>query len=114
MTNADDDSAKVEQVHDSPTGWVAAHVRRYVDSGGTKGHRWNGLDTLLITTRGRRTGQLRRTALIYRRNRGGYIVVAWGLLVWRGRAVVRCARPHSDGRREAAAVGSDGRNLSPV
>jgi F420H(2)-dependent quinone reductase len=76
VTNADDDyAARVEQVHDSPTGWVAAHVRRYLDSGGTQGHRWNGVDTLLITTRGRKTGQLRRTALIYGRDGDRYVVV---------------------------------------
>ena len=63
-------------VTDSPTGWVAKHVRRYVESGGKSGHRWSGVDTLLLTTRGRSTGKLRRTALIYQRDRGGYIVVA--------------------------------------
>jgi hypothetical protein len=30
------------RVFDNPTGWVARHVRRYVDSGGTRGHRFNG------------------------------------------------------------------------
>lgn len=63
-------------VTDSPTGWVAKHVRRYVESDGKKGHRWSGVDTLLLTTRGRRTGTLRRTALIYGRDRGRYVVVA--------------------------------------
>jgi deazaflavin-dependent oxidoreductase (nitroreductase family) len=75
VTSDDDHSTHVAQVYDSPTGWVAAHVRRYVDSGGTRGHRWNGVDTLLITTRGRRTGRLRRTALIYGRDGDRYIVV---------------------------------------
>ena len=32
-------------------------------SGGKRGHRFNGRDALLLTTRGRRTGRLRRTAL---------------------------------------------------
>jgi deazaflavin-dependent oxidoreductase (nitroreductase family) len=63
-------------VFDSPTGWVAKHVRRYVETGGKSGHRWNGVDTLLLTTRGRTTGKLRRTALIYRKDRGRYVVVA--------------------------------------
>jgi deazaflavin-dependent oxidoreductase (nitroreductase family) len=61
---------------DSPTRWVAKHVREYVETDGRKGHRWNGVDTLLLTTRGRTTGKLRRTALIYRRDRGRYVVVA--------------------------------------
>jgi hypothetical protein len=63
-------------VTDSPTGWVAKHIRRYVESDGKKGHRWSGVDTLLVTTRGRTTGKLRRTALIYGEDRGRYIVVA--------------------------------------
>ena len=63
-------------VTESPTGWVAEHVRRYVASDGKQGHRWSGVDTLLLTTRGRSTGKLRRTALIYGEDRGRYIVVA--------------------------------------
>jgi deazaflavin-dependent oxidoreductase (nitroreductase family) len=63
-------------VTESPTRWVAKHVRRYVETDGKSGHRWSGVDTLLLTTRGRKTGTLRRTALIYRRDRGRYVVVA--------------------------------------
>jgi deazaflavin-dependent oxidoreductase (nitroreductase family) len=65
-----------DTVTDSPRAWVAKHVRRYVESDGKRGHRWNRVDTLLLTTRGRRTGTLRRTALIYGRDRGRYLVVA--------------------------------------
>lgn len=65
-----------EEVFDSPMGWVREHIREYVESAGRKGHRWHGVDTLLLTTRGRRTGKLRRTALIYRRDGGRYVVVA--------------------------------------
>jgi deazaflavin-dependent oxidoreductase (nitroreductase family) len=65
-----------EEVFDSPTGWVAAHVRRYVQSDGRRGQRWNGVDTLLLTTRGRRAGKRRRTALIYGRDGDRYLVVA--------------------------------------
>jgi hypothetical protein len=39
-----------EVVFDSPTGWVSKHVRGYVETDGEKGHRWNGVDTLLLTT----------------------------------------------------------------
>jgi deazaflavin-dependent oxidoreductase (nitroreductase family) len=66
-------------VFDSPTGWVAAHIRRYVESGGTRGHRFNGHDALLLTTRGRRTGRLRRTALYYGRDGERYVLVATAL-----------------------------------
>jgi deazaflavin-dependent oxidoreductase (nitroreductase family) len=63
-------------VFDNPTGWVADHVRRYVESGGRRGHRFNGHDALLLTTRGRRTGKLRRTALYYGRDGDRYVLVA--------------------------------------
>ena len=66
-----------EQVLDSPQGWVARHIRRYLDSDGADGHEWRpGVYTLLLTTRGRRSGRLRRTALIYGRDGDRYLVVA--------------------------------------
>jgi deazaflavin-dependent oxidoreductase (nitroreductase family) len=65
-----------EQVADSPTGWVGRHIRRYVESDGANGHEWRpGVFTLLLTTRGRRSGRLRRTALIYGRDGDRYVVV---------------------------------------
>jgi len=64
------------EVYDNPIGWVARHIRRYVESGGTRGHSFNGNDALLLTTRGRRTGRLRRTALYYGRDGGRYVLVA--------------------------------------
>src|ERR671936_3156750 len=68
--------ASQEEVLDSPTRWVARHVRRYLETDGRSGHRWNGRNTLLLTTRGRRSGRLRRTALIYGRDGDRYLVVA--------------------------------------
>jgi deazaflavin-dependent oxidoreductase (nitroreductase family) len=68
--------APPERVHDSPTRWVAKHVRRYVETDGKSGHRWSGVHTLLLTTRGRKSGKLRRTALIYGRDGDRYLVVA--------------------------------------
>jgi deazaflavin-dependent oxidoreductase (nitroreductase family) len=65
-----------EEVSDSPTRWVAQHIRRYVETDGAKGHRWRGVETLLLTTRGRKTGRLQRTALIYGRDGDRYLVVA--------------------------------------
>ena len=65
-----------EPVADSPVGLVGTHVRRYVESHGKNGHRWRGVDTLLLTTRGRSTGKLRRTALIYGKDGERYLVVA--------------------------------------
>lgn len=69
--------ASGEQVLDSPQGWVADHIRRYVETDGAEGHEWRpGVFTLLLTTRGRRSGKLRRTALIYGRDGDAYLVVA--------------------------------------
>ena len=65
-----------EEVLDSPTGWVAEHIRRYVESDGAQGHLDQGSPTLLLTTRGRRSGKLRRTALIYGQDGDRYFVVA--------------------------------------
>lgn len=65
-----------EQVFDSPTGWVARHVRGYTETGGAKGHLYHGMPTLLLTTRGRKSGKLRRTALIYGRDGDRYVLVA--------------------------------------
>jgi deazaflavin-dependent oxidoreductase (nitroreductase family) len=68
-------TAKPEKVFDSPTGWVAKHIDRYVETDGKSGHRWSGHDTLLLTTRGRKSGKLRRTALIYGSDDDRYVVV---------------------------------------
>jgi deazaflavin-dependent oxidoreductase (nitroreductase family) len=65
-----------EEVLDSPTGWVAEHIRGYAETDGAKGHHWQGVPTLLLTTRGRKSGALRRTALIYGQDGDRYLVVA--------------------------------------
>lgn len=65
-----------EEIIDSPTGWVGDHIRMYVESNGQKGHHWRGMTTLLLTTRGRKSGQLRRTALIYGQDGDRYLIVA--------------------------------------
>jgi deazaflavin-dependent oxidoreductase (nitroreductase family) len=68
-------TSKRDAVHDSPTRWVNEHIRRYLEDP-ESGRRWNGVDTLLLTTRGRRSGQLRRTALIFGIDGDRYLVVA--------------------------------------
>lgn len=64
-------------VKDSHTGWVNKHIQKYVETGGAEGHEWRpGVFTLLLTTKGRKSGELRRTALIYQRDGDNYVVVA--------------------------------------
>ncbi len=65
-----------DKIFDNPTEWVAKHINRYVRSDGSSGHEWNGAPTLLITTRGRRSGKRRRTALIYGKDGDRYVIVA--------------------------------------
>lgn len=52
------------------------HVRAYRETGGEVGYLWNGVPTLLLTVRGRRTGQERTSALIFGRDGDDYLVVA--------------------------------------
>jgi deazaflavin-dependent oxidoreductase (nitroreductase family) len=54
-----------DEIYDSPTDWVAQHIRRYVETDGREGQLWRGVNTLLLTTYGRKSGKRRRTALIY-------------------------------------------------
>ncbi len=62
---------------DPTSEWARDHVHRYVATDGANGHEWKpGVFTLLLTTAGRRTGQARRTPLIYGRDGGNYLVVA--------------------------------------
>ena len=68
----------MSEITDSPTGWVARHIRSYLRTNGKSGHRFHGHDALLLTTRGRRSGKLRRTALYYGRSGERYLVVASG------------------------------------
>ncbi len=74
MTKRKRDHAQT--IVDNPTGWVAKHIKAYVESDGKKGHIFNGMPTLLLTTRGRKSGLLRRTALIYGRDGDRYLLVA--------------------------------------
>ncbi|GIH08538.1 hypothetical protein Rhe02_66050 [Rhizocola hellebori] len=66
----------MEEIVDSPSTWVAEHIRNYVRTGGAEGSRLFDNDVLLITTRGRITGRLRRTPVMYGCDGDQYIVVA--------------------------------------
>jgi deazaflavin-dependent oxidoreductase (nitroreductase family) len=61
---------------DSPQGWVAEHVQRYIETNGEDGYIWRGAPTLILTTLGRRSGKPRRLALIYGADGDRYVVVA--------------------------------------
>jgi deazaflavin-dependent oxidoreductase (nitroreductase family) len=52
------------------------HVERYEATDGEEGHEWQGASTLILGTRGRKSGELRKTPLIYQEHDGDYLVVA--------------------------------------
>jgi proline iminopeptidase len=53
------------------------HVRRYRETNGAVGHDWReGSPVLLLTTKGRKTGEDRTTPLIYARDGDRYVIVA--------------------------------------
>jgi len=54
-----------------------AHVRRYRETGGEVGHIWKEDSTvLLLTTKGRKSGEQRTTPLIYAQDGDRYVIVA--------------------------------------
>lgn len=62
----------------SPTGWVREQVELYESSGGTKGTtlRETGMPVILLTTRGAKSGKLRKTPLMRVEHEGRYAAVA--------------------------------------
>lgn len=53
------------------------HVRAYRESDGERGYHWRrGTTILLLTTKGRASGQERTTPLIHRTDDGSWVVVA--------------------------------------
>ena len=52
------------------------HVRAYRETGGERGYHWRGTTILLLTTRGRRSGEERTTPLIHRTDADRWVVVA--------------------------------------
>ena len=54
----------------------AEHVRVYRETGGAHGYHWRGTEILLLTTKGRRSGEPRTTPLIHRADGGRWVIVA--------------------------------------
>jgi deazaflavin-dependent oxidoreductase (nitroreductase family) len=66
----------LDRATDSTWDWVAEQARTYLATGGTEGHESNGVHTLVLATTGRRTGEPRRTCLIYGTSGDEFVVVA--------------------------------------
>jgi deazaflavin-dependent oxidoreductase (nitroreductase family) len=53
------------------------HVKRYIETDGEEGFDWgNGAPILILTTRGRKSGQERANALIFQPHGDDYLIVA--------------------------------------
>jgi deazaflavin-dependent oxidoreductase (nitroreductase family) len=52
------------------------HIDRYEATDGQEGHAWEGTQALILTTTGRKSGEERKSALIYAEHDGTYLVVA--------------------------------------
>ena len=52
------------------------HIAQYEATGGKVGHDWNGTDCLILRVKGRKTGQLRKFALIFGRDGDDYVLIA--------------------------------------
>ena len=108
------------------------HVRRYRETDGAVGHIWRrGAKILLLTTRGRKTGEPRTAPLIYESSPNGYVIVAsnggaqkhpgWyrNLLrdpTSRCRWRATCSRrgAYGDGRGAGGALAARGATVAPV
>lgn len=53
-----------------------AHVKAYVETNGEVGYIWNGVPILLFTTKGRKSGEPRRNAIIFTQDGDNYVIVA--------------------------------------
>lgn len=71
MTDYDPAAVKV-----NPEGWVAEQAELYEESNGTQGTDFKGSPCLLVDYLGRRSGEWRRTVLIYGRDGDDYLIVA--------------------------------------
>lgn len=54
----------------------AEHVRVYRETGGERGYHWRGTTILLLSTRGRSSGEDRTTPLIHRTDGERWVIVA--------------------------------------
>lgn len=64
------------EVELSPTGWVREQTQKVLDTGTTDGVQINGHPVILLTTRGAKSGKLRKVPLMRVEHRGVYAIVA--------------------------------------
>ncbi|WP_367139260.1 MULTISPECIES: nitroreductase family deazaflavin-dependent oxidoreductase [Streptomyces] len=60
----------------SPTAWVREQVEKYEGSGGTEGTTIRGLPVVILTSRGAKSGKLRKSPVMRVEHEGAYAAVA--------------------------------------
>ncbi|MEU0084605.1 nitroreductase family deazaflavin-dependent oxidoreductase [Streptomyces sp. NPDC006274] len=60
----------------SPEAWVREQVEEYESSGGRRGTTLRGMPVVVLTTRGARSGKIRKTPLMRVEHAGAYALVA--------------------------------------
>ncbi|MFF1926377.1 nitroreductase family deazaflavin-dependent oxidoreductase [Streptomyces sp. NPDC058221] len=60
----------------SPAQWVRDQVEQYEGSGGTEGTTMRDMPVIILTTRGAKSGKIRKTPLMRVEHNGAYAVVA--------------------------------------
>ena len=60
----------------SPAQWVRDQVELYESSGGTEGTTMRGMPVIILTTRGAKSGKIRKSPLMRVEHEGAYAVVA--------------------------------------
>ncbi|HSG91028.1 MAG TPA: nitroreductase family deazaflavin-dependent oxidoreductase [Pseudomonadales bacterium] len=66
--------------------WIRDHMKEYVTSGGTKGHIWRGVPTLLLKTTGHKSGRTGVLPLIYGTTHSADGREAWVVVASKGGA----------------------------
>lgn len=71
------DQSKVTTVPGTDVSLLGAeHVRVYQETNGETGYLWNGVPTLLVTTKGRKSGEPRTIPIIYTPVGDKYVIIA--------------------------------------
>jgi deazaflavin-dependent oxidoreductase (nitroreductase family) len=66
----------VSEYEPSPWDWVAEQVEKYESTGGREGGTLNDKPVVILTTRGRKSGKVRKSPLMRVEHEGTYAVVA--------------------------------------
>jgi len=68
--------ANSDEYEPSPSKWVRDQVSEYEESGGTSGTTMRGLPVIIVTTRGAKSGKVRKVPLMRVEHDGEYAAVA--------------------------------------